>query len=176
VANCRVITNINNNNKTNTKTKKNNINGDDINNNVTCLGYLVPLRHVFTLLKTPFGLLHLFIYDFTSRHYNLFLQCALTLWRCVSVGSWFLCSGPWISCDLVFCDLCWSLLGSAAFICQLICLLCSVFCFSLLCSVRLSAAPEVGCWRPGEKTPCRKVSFLVLALLRFPTIRLLSNS
>jgi hypothetical protein len=56
------------------------------------LGYWVPLRHVFTLLitsehqmwrarllKTLFGLLLWFIYDFTSRHYNLFLQCALIL-------------------------------------------------------------------------------------------------
>jgi hypothetical protein len=30
--------------------------------------------------------------------------------------SWFLCSGPLISFDLVFSDLCWSLFGSAAFI------------------------------------------------------------
>jgi hypothetical protein len=36
------------------------------------------------------------IYDFTSRHCNLFLQCALTLWRCVSERSWLLCSGPLI--------------------------------------------------------------------------------
>jgi hypothetical protein len=41
-----------------------------------------------------------FIYDSTCRHYNLFLQCALTLWRCVSERSWFLCSGPLISFDL----------------------------------------------------------------------------
>jgi hypothetical protein len=43
-------------------------------------------------------------------------------------------------------------------------------------SVRLSAAPEAGCLRPGKKTPCRRVSFPMLALLRFPTIRLLRNS
>jgi hypothetical protein len=76
-----------------------------------------------SVLETPFGLLLWFIYDFNSRHYNLFLQWALTLWRCVSDRSWFLCSCPLISFDLVFCDLrLWSLL----FICLLICLLWSV--------------------------------------------------
>jgi hypothetical protein len=54
-----------------------------------------------SVLETPFGLLFWFIYDFTSRHYNLFLQCALTLWRCVLERSWFLCSGPLISLDLL---------------------------------------------------------------------------
>jgi hypothetical protein len=42
-------------------------------------------------------------------------------------------------------------------------------------SVRLSAAPEIVWWRPGEKTSCRRFSFPVLALLRFPIIRLLRN-
>jgi hypothetical protein len=130
-------------------------------NNVTCWVTEDALRFVT-----------LFIYDFTSRHNNLFLQCTLTLWRCVSERSWFLCTYPWISCDLVFCDLCWSLLGCSAFIC----LLWSVFCVlsSLFCLY--SAAPKVGCWRPGEKTPSRRISFPVLALLRIPTIRLLRNS
>jgi hypothetical protein len=45
-----------------------------------------------------------------------------------------------------------------------------------LFSVRLSAVPEVGCWRPGENSPCRRVSFPVLLLLRISTIRLLRNS
>jgi hypothetical protein len=98
------------------------------------LGYLTPLRHVFTLLitsehqmwrarvlETTVGLLFWFIYDFNSRHYNLFLQCALSLWRSVLERSWFLCSGPLISFDVVSSDLCWSLLGSAEFICLLIC-------------------------------------------------------
>jgi hypothetical protein len=145
-----------------------------------CWGTLIPLHHVFTLLitsehqlwrawilETPFGLLLWFIYNYISRRYNLFLQCVMTLWPCVSEWAWFLCSGPSLFLDLVFSDLCWSLLGSAAFFCLLIC---------LLCSVHLSAAPEVGCWRPGEKTPCRRVSFPVLALLRISTIRLLRNS
>jgi hypothetical protein len=37
-------------------------------------------------------------YDFTSRHYNLCLQCVATLWRCVSERFWFLFgSAAWIS-------------------------------------------------------------------------------
>jgi hypothetical protein len=32
---------------------------------------------VLGVLETPFGLFLRFIYDFTSRHYNFFLQCAL---------------------------------------------------------------------------------------------------
>jgi hypothetical protein len=39
-----------------------------------------------------------------------------------------------------------------------------------------SAAPEIGCWRPGKKTPCRRVSFPVLRLLLISTIRLLRKS
>jgi hypothetical protein len=53
------------------------------------------------------------IYGLTSRHYKFFLQCALTLWRCVSERCWFLCSGSLISFDLVFGDL--SLSASALF-------------------------------------------------------------
>jgi hypothetical protein len=69
------------------------------------LRYVVPLCHVFTLLitsehqlwrarvqETPFGLLHLFIYDFTSRHYNLCLQCVMTLWLYVPERSFDLSS------------------------------------------------------------------------------------
>jgi hypothetical protein len=68
-------------------------------------------------------------------------------------------------CDL-FCDLLrWSLLCVLSSLCSLFS---SAFLFS--------AAPEVGCWRPRKKTPCRRVSFPVLALLRFPTICLLRNS
>jgi hypothetical protein len=110
------------------------------------------------VLETPFGLL--LVVTTLS-----FLQCAVTLWRCVSERSWFLCSGPLISLNLVFSDLCWSLLASSAFIC-LLSLICS-FCVCLY-----SAAPEVGCWRPGEKTPCRR---FVLVLLRISTIRLPRN-
>jgi hypothetical protein len=40
----------------------------------------------------------------------------------------------------------------------------------------LFCCPEVGCWRPGKKTPCPRVSFSVLALLRISTFRLLRNS
>jgi hypothetical protein len=66
-------------------------------------------------------------YDLTSRHYSLVLQCALTLWRCVSERSWFLCSGPWISCYLVFC-----VLSVFLFICVF-----SLLWFRLLCSVKV---------------------------------------
>jgi hypothetical protein len=57
---------------------------------------------------TPFGLLHFFIYDSTSRHYNLWLQCVIALWCRVSERSWFLFgSAAWIFLDLrlssVFC-------------------------------------------------------------------------
>jgi hypothetical protein len=44
------------------------------------LGYLITSEHqnvTCSVLETPFGLLLCFIYDFTSRHYNYFLQCAL---------------------------------------------------------------------------------------------------
>jgi hypothetical protein len=58
-------------------------------------------------------------------------------------------------------------------ICPVISFLCSVFSVlsvSSLLSLSLfcvySAAPEVGCWRPGKKTPYPTVSFSVLALLR----------
>jgi hypothetical protein len=73
--------------------------------------WLLVLEHQMwraRVLETPFDLLLWFIYDFTSRHYTLFLQCALILWRCVSERSWFLCSGPLISFHLVFSDLCLS--------------------------------------------------------------------
>jgi hypothetical protein len=60
---------------------------------------------------------------------------------------------------------------SLLFLSSVICLLCS----PSVC-VRLSAAPEVGCLCPGKKTHCPRVLFPVLALLRFPTVRLLGNS
>jgi hypothetical protein len=47
-----------------------------------------------------------------------------------------------------------------------------VFCLS----PSVCPAPEVGCWRPGEKSPCRGVLFPVLVLLRISTIRLPRNS
>jgi hypothetical protein len=65
---------------------------------VPCLWYLTtsdhqrysvrPLRdaklYLSRLLMTPFNLLHWFISDSTSRHYNLSLQWVLTLWCLVS--------------------------------------------------------------------------------------------
>jgi hypothetical protein len=57
-------------------------------------------------------------------------------------------------------------------ICVSLVCVCSLFC---LLSV-YSTAPEIGCLRPGKKTPCPRVSFPVLALLRISTIRLLRNS
>jgi hypothetical protein len=78
---------------------------------------------------------------------------ALVLW---SPWIWpsLICVGP--SLDLLLLPACWSTF------CDLLQCSPSVFC-------HYSAAPEVGCWRPGEKTPWRKV---VLALLWISTIRL----
>jgi hypothetical protein len=99
----------------------------------------------------PFGLLHFFIYDFTSCHYNICLQCAQTLWRCVSERSWFLFgSAAWIFLDLRLWSLLWSLfcyLLGDLLRWSLFCL----FCVSSLC-VRLSAAPQIGCLHLGKKT------------------------
>jgi hypothetical protein len=82
---------------------------------------------------------------------------------------------PWI-----FSDRCWSLFCDLfcdlSSVSSLLCDLSSVLSLALCVPVRLSAAPEVGCWCPGEKTPCRRVSFPVLALLRISTIRLPRNS
>jgi hypothetical protein len=52
----------------------------------------------------------------------------------------------------------------------------SISVLSLYVCVRLSAASEIGCLHLRNKTPCRRVSFPVLASLRFPTIWLLRNS
>jgi hypothetical protein len=244
---------------------------------VTCLCYSSLLNTKCDVLeyRRPLRFVTLVYFRFhkSSLQY-LFTMCSDPLTLCLgAVLVPMLCIGP--SLDLVFSDLCWSLLGSAAFICLLICLLCSVkvkvtlrltvsqsvslgiethlgpmtrylflsdsyvlvsvgrplwredgsvFCmcpwplpaqsfsgpsplglatifyclrfetyhfvasydsqghgggirprlhtgltsvFCLLC-----AAPEVGCWRPGEKTPCHRV---VLALLRISTIRLPTN-
>jgi hypothetical protein len=54
--------------------------------------YCTMLGHWWTpklarLLMTPFNLLHWFIYDSMSRHYNLSLQWVLTLWCLVSERS-----------------------------------------------------------------------------------------
>jgi hypothetical protein len=46
---------------------------------------------------TPFDLLHSLIYDSTSRHYNLWLQCVMTLW-CVSERSFDLFS---VTCSVI---------------------------------------------------------------------------
>jgi hypothetical protein len=40
----------------------------------TVLGYWWPPIVLVTLQNTPFGLLHYFIYDSTSRHYNISLH------------------------------------------------------------------------------------------------------
>jgi hypothetical protein len=53
----------------------------------------------------------------------------------------------------------------------------SLFCVpSLSVSVFSLCCPEIGCLRLGKKTSCPRVSFPVLASLRFPIIRLLRNS
>jgi hypothetical protein len=100
----------------------------------------------------------------------------MTLWRCVSEQSWFLCSGPWILLDLglwsLFCDLFCDLLRWSLF-CASLLYLCPLF-ISVSCFY--SAAPEIGCLLPGKKTPCPRVWFPVLGLLRFQTTRLLKNS
>jgi hypothetical protein len=97
------------------------------------LEYLTSLRHAFTLLitsehqiwrarllKTPFGLLLRFIYDFTSRHYSLFYNVlwpsdvvsrsgpdssALVLWSPL-IWSSLICVG--LSLDLLLLSICWS--------------------------------------------------------------------
>jgi hypothetical protein len=55
---------------------------------------------------TPFDLLHLFIYDSTSRHYSIWLQCVTALWCCVSERSLDLFS---VICSLI--SLQWLYLG-----------------------------------------------------------------
>jgi hypothetical protein len=40
----------------------------------------------------------------------------------------------------------------------------------------LYVTPQIGCLRPGKKTPCHRVSFPLSASLWFPTVRLLRNS
>jgi hypothetical protein len=103
-----------------------------------------------------------FYYDFTSRHYNLFLQCALTLWRCVSERSWFLYSGPLISFDLVFSDL---LLISP---------------FDLLLSVSLISSSQMCLYLPKSTllsrsypdwygTPCPRVVFCLFVFVAMCT-------
>jgi hypothetical protein len=101
-------------------------------------------------------------YDFTSRHYYFYN----VLWPsdfaslsgpgsfALTLGSSLICvSGRSFDLSSVICSV--SSFGDLSSVS-----LFSVFCF-------YSAAPEVGCWRPGKKTPCHRVSFPVLALLRF---------
>jgi hypothetical protein len=53
---------------------------------------------VFTVLKTPFGLLFLFIYDFTSSYYNYFHNVAWTRLTASSLPCWFfILVGPLIA-------------------------------------------------------------------------------
>jgi hypothetical protein len=149
---------------------------------VTCLGYLIPLRHVFTLLttsehqmwrarvlETPFRLLLCFI---TTSLVVTTISFYSVLWPSDFVSR--SCPGfsvfSWISSDFVFCDLLLS-----AFCFPLLCPLFISLCFLFYLTCLYSAAPEVGCWRPGEKTPRSRVLFPVLALLRFPKIRLPMN-
>jgi hypothetical protein len=76
---------------------------------------------------TPLDLLHLLIYDSTSRHYNLCLHCVMTLWRRVSErlsARWSLFS-VFISVSLLsLSSLSWYLF----FVC---CVLSSIFLLSL---------------------------------------------
>jgi hypothetical protein len=58
------------------------------------------------LQKTLLDLLHLFIYDSTSRHYNLWLQWVMTLWCLVSERSLDLFSGL---SSISVCPECWQL-------------------------------------------------------------------
>jgi hypothetical protein len=85
----------------------------------SCRLYLL-YCNVYGLLKTPLGFLIWFIYDSTSRHYNLFynvlwpsdfasLSCsgssALVLWS-LWIWSSLICVGP--SLDLLLLSACWS--------------------------------------------------------------------
>jgi hypothetical protein len=113
------------------------------------------------LLMTPFGLLHFFIYDSTNRHYNLCLQCVMTLWRCVSEQSWFLFgSAAWSSLICVFDPSSVSLR----------CLPSIYFCLSFLCVCR----PSNRVFVPGieDTFPHDCIS----RCSGFPTIWLLRNS
>jgi hypothetical protein len=147
---------------------------------VTCLRYLLLLNtrgNVLGYWRHRSVCNSWFIYDFTSRHYNLLLQCTRTFWRCVSERSWFLGSYPWISLDLVsgrssvICSSVISLLCLSSLCLSSVCVLSmSLFSVSrlyvsLLCaSVRFSAVPQIECLWPGKKTSSPTVSFPVAAV------------
>jgi hypothetical protein len=127
-----------------------------LNTNCNVLGYW---RHRSVLL-------HFFIYDFTSRHYNLCLQCVITLWRCVSERSF----------DL-FCYLFRDLLRWSLFSVFISVSLLSLSVLSLSVSLSLSSL----CLSPLKSSVCawnrrHLPPRLHFRCSGFPTIWLLRNS
>jgi hypothetical protein len=120
------------------------------------LGYLTTLRHAFSLLISSEHQIWRARYwrrrsvCYSGLFTTSLVVTTISLYNVLWPSDVTSLSGPdssalvlLMSLDLVFSDLCWSLLGSAAFICLLICLLCPVLSLSLILMLRPTVSRPV---------------------------------